>query len=370
MMESSHSRDFSEIIYHFDVERNSIPLAQFIETARATQEIIDDFNRWLFDGKLKYELRVKTPEEGSLIEVFTVMITVGAPIWAFFGTDIGKAFVKGLTGELPAVWAEKTGAAIRQKLFKSKVAVHKEDSETSVETIVSPPVPIEDVKILSEIEGEAVALLLVSFLIIDTETLKKIGITPEKFRSAFHGRNRIFMGCIENSEVKGIAFDRSSEFFIKRRDLPSRIVQISEPITPSSDNYSVLNFETIDTIVNSPNWKRDGRNWQAAANKYQDISFSIDDESFWQRVEQRDPDLKPTIRDNMRVQWAYPAGAAKPSHVKVLRVLSYNGRKLSNPMSDQEIQALQSKVHFVESETPDLFDDRHGLNDKNEKGGK
>ncbi|MGE9294814.1 MAG: hypothetical protein ACQKBV_00785, partial [Puniceicoccales bacterium] len=112
MIEAVPSRQSGEIIYHFDVKRSSIPLAQFVDTARATQEIVDDFNRSLFDGRLKYELRVKTPEEGSLLEVLTIIVTTGCSVLAFLGTDIGKAFFKGLTLEEPAVWAEKFGASI------------------------------------------------------------------------------------------------------------------------------------------------------------------------------------------------------------------------------------------------------------------
>ena len=363
------ARELGEIVYHFDVDRSSIPLAQFIDTARATQEIIDDFNRSLFDSKLKYELRVKTPEEGSLIEVLTVVVTVGGSVLVFLGTDIGKAFFKGLTTEAPAAWAEKVGAAVRQKLPESKAFAQTDDSKALVKIVESVPDAPSITDVSKEIEGEAVALVLISFLKIDTGRLKEIGITPEKFRAAFQGRNRIFKGCIDNPEVKGIAFDRSSDFSIKRNDFPNRITQLPDPLPDDPVKPGDLSFETVDIIVNSPNWKRDGRNWQAATGKHQDISFSIEDENFWNRVEQRDADLKPTIRDNMRVQWAYPAGTAKPSHVKVFRVLSYNGRQLSTPMTDQEIQALQSTVHFVEPETPDLFDERRGSNDKNDKGG-
>lgn len=369
MTDGDLSRNPGEIVYHFDVERSEIPLTQFIDTARATQEIIDDFNRSLFDGKLKYELRVKTPEEGSLIEVLAVVVTVGGSVLTFLGTDIGKAFFKGLTTEQPAAWAEKAGEAIRQKLSKSKAVEPLDTSKALVEVVESVPVSPLVTDVSKEIEGEVVALVLISFLRIDTDRLKEIGITPEKFRAAFQGRNRIFKGCIDNPEVKGISFDRSPDFSIKRHEFPRRITQLPDPLPEAPPKPSELNFETVDIVVNSPNWKRDGRNWQAASGKYQDVSFSIDDESFWLRVEQRDADLKPTIRDNMRVQWAYPAGTAKPSHVKVFRVLSYNGRQLSTPMTDQEIQALQSTVHFVEPETPDLFDDRRGLNDKNDKGG-
>lgn len=369
MTDGDLSREPGEIVYHFDVDRSSIPLAQFIDTARATQEIIDDFNKSLFDSKLKYELRVKTPEEGSLIEVLTVVVMACGSVLTFLGTEIGKAFFKGLTTESPAAWAEKVGAAIRQKLPKSRAMVAADDSEVLADAVdlVPDASPADDVS--KEVEGEAVALILIRFLEVSTERLKEIGITPEKFRTAFQGRNRIFKGCIDNAEVKGIAFDRSSDFSIKRNDFPKRITQLPDPLPDDPVKTSDLSFETVDIVVNSPNWKRDGRNWQAATGKYQDISFSIEDENFWNRVEQRDADLKPTIRDNMRVQWAYPAGTAKPTHVKVFRVLSYNGRQLSNPMTDREIQALRSTVHFVEPETPDLFDERRGSKDKNGKGG-
>ena len=189
-------------------------------------------------------------------------------------------------------------------------------------------------------------MLLLQFLTLDVDRLREIGITPEKFRAAYVGRNRIFKGCIDNTEVKGITFDRDPVFEIKRGDFPRRIAHIPDASVDDPEKPAELNFETVDIVVNSPNWKRDGRNWQAASGKYQDISFSIEDESFWLRVERRDQDLKPTIRDNMRVQWAYPSGTARPSHVKVYRVLSYNGKQLSPPMSAAEIQALQTTVHL------------------------
>lgn len=363
MIEGDHSRRPGEVVYHFDVERSSIPLLQFIDSARATQEIIDDFNRSLFDDKVKYEIRVKTPEDGSLIEVLWVVVTIGGSVLAFLDTDIGKAFFKGLTTEEPAIWAEKLGEAIREQTFKARAVINPELADTAEVVDTTPDAVPPDVS--KEIEAEAIALILIRFLEIETEQLRAIGVTPEKFRAAFNGRNRIFKGCIANPEVKAIAFDRGHVFPIKRSDFPRRITQLPDPPPHESINAGDLNFETVDILVNSPNWKRDGRNWQAATGKHQDISFSIDDESFWRRVEQRDAALKPTIRDNMRVQWAYPAAAAKPTHVKVFRVLSYNGRQLSTPMSDQEIQALQSTMHFVEPETPDLFDERRGSNNKN-----
>jgi hypothetical protein len=367
MSDGAPSRQPGEVIYHFDVERSSIPLAQFVDTARASQDIIDDFNDKLFDKKLKYDIHVRTPEEGSLIEVLTIIVGVPGSVLAFLHTDIGKAFFKGLTTKEPAVWAEELGERLRARIGTPvKVSAGPANEDAPAIADLEDALKTETQR---RMEAEAVALILLRFLALDADKLRAIGITPEKFRAAFQGRNRIFKGCIDNPEVQGIAFDREPNFEIKRSDFPRRITQLPDPPADPPPQITDLNFETVDIVVNSPNWKRDGRNWQAATGRFQDISFSIDDEAFWLRVERRDADLKPTIRDNMRVQWGYPAGPARPTHVKVFRVLSYNGKQLAPPMSEQEIQALQATVHFVEPDSPDLFDERRVPKNKDDKRG-
>jgi hypothetical protein len=366
MIDSGSPRKPGEIIYHFDVERGSIPLAQFVDTARATQEIIDDFNKSLFDEKLRYELRVKTPEEGSLIEVLAVVVTVGGSILAFLGTDIGKAFFKGLTTEEPASWAEKVGKNIREALTKPEPIAEADRDGALVEIGDAGRATALEASIPHHVEAEAIALILIRFLEIDIERLKAIGITPEKFRAAFQGRNRVFKACIDNPEVKAITFDRESDFDIKRSDFPRHITQLPDPPPEEPPETTDWSIETVDIVVNSPNWKRDGRKWQAATNKHQDIAFSVEDDRFWFSVERKD--IQPDIRDNMRVQWAYPAGLSKPVSVRVLRVLNYNGKPISAALSEAELQALLTTVHFVEPDMPDLFDERRGSKDKNDKG--
>ena len=50
---------------HFDIPRNYLPLATFVETANQTRAVIDAFNRELFAGELQFEFFVLPPEEGS-----------------------------------------------------------------------------------------------------------------------------------------------------------------------------------------------------------------------------------------------------------------------------------------------------------------
>ena len=76
-------RLLGEVVYHFDVDSHSIPLKQFIDTARASQFIIDDFNEQYFDKSLRYNLHVKTPEKGTLLEV--LQLSAGSNLGTFDG---------------------------------------------------------------------------------------------------------------------------------------------------------------------------------------------------------------------------------------------------------------------------------------------
>jgi hypothetical protein len=161
---------------------------------------------------------------------------------------------------------------------------------------------------------------------------------------------------LDNPEVQGLTFDRSPEFRLRRRDFPRLITQLPDPPAEALAPVSQWSIESVDIVVNSPNWKRDGRKWQAATSKHQDIAFSVEDERFWHCVERRE--IQPDIRDNMRVQWAYPVGLSKPANVRVLRVLTYNGKPISSALTEQELQAQLHSIDIVEPDTPDLFDER------------
>lgn len=352
MIDDSH-RQHGEIVYHFDLSAHSLPLKQFVETARASQTILDDFNDQVFDKKIKYELRVLPSEEGGFIEVLGVIILGGGgTLWGVLGTDIGKAYFKGLTGEEPEEWAEKLGEKHRKWLNRNEPA----QNTTEADPLPVIPTPIEG-ELITDAERDAEALIefLVSFLAANIEKLEQVGLTPEKFRKAFQARNAIYKACIDNPEIEGLSFDRSHDFPIKREDFPRLITQMPDQVDVDSDTPMSWDVESVDIVVNSPNWKRDGRKWQGATNKHQDIAFSIEDDTFWHHVQIKD--IQPDIRDNMRVQWAYPAGMSKPSHVRALRILSYNGTKISDPMTQVELNRTLEEATVIEPEMPGLFDD-------------
>lgn len=320
------------ISLHFDVPEHHIPLSQFIDSAKSAQEIIDSFNQEFFDKQLKYELRVIAPQQGGLIELLDVIFTHGiVPFWAFLCTDIGKAYIKGLTGHEPAHWAELAGKKTKE--------LSQELSE------------IDKTKLCAII----IALMVIGFLQKDTADLQKIGLSKEKFRTAYSAKNRVYEACIKNPEVKGLGFNTSHDFPIKRADFPRFIVDIpaQSELTEIEENKS-WKVDTVDLIVHSPNWKRDSnRKWQGSTTHIQDIAFAVEDDRFWHHVEIKD--IVPHIKDNMRVQWAYPEHATKPTNVRVLRVISYNGTAISDPLSEAELLAKLEDFVVEEKEYDDLF---------------
>ncbi len=316
------------ITFHFDVPEHHIPLDQFINTAKSTQDIIENFNRELFDKKLKYDLCVVTPETGGLIELLQVIVPVVAPIWAFLSTDIGKAYIKGLTDHEPAYWAEQAGKKTRD---------------------------------LSDVDKQKLCAMIVIFMVLgflqkDVADLEKTGLSKEKFRTAYVARNKVYEECIKNPKVKGLGFNASHNFPIKRGDFPSLIVKLPElSQQPETEENTLWKIDTPNLVVNSPNWKRDSKRlWQASTGEHNDIAFTIEDQNFWHHVKIRD--IEPDINDNMKVQWAYPEIYSKPTKVRVLRVLTYNGKDISQPMNDKELAIELYDFKHEEKEQADLFD--------------
>lgn len=84
------------------------------------------------------------------------------------------------------------------------------------------------------------------------------------------------------------------------------------------------------------------------------LAFTIDDETFWHHV--RIKDINPDINDNMKVQWAFPENYTKPTKVKVLRVLTYNGKEISKLMSDEELRRELYDFNHEDRDQADLFD--------------
>ena len=162
------------IVYHFDVEQHRIPVRQFVDTAKATLAILDNFNEELFDNKGKFELRIITPQPGGFIGVFEVIVGVGGVIWASLSTDIGKAFIKGLTGHEPAFWSERLGEKSR-KLIPNKDGGPPPDV---MQLMVPEP---ESMVFEPEIEGDPKESMLLEAAVLAELIVRFLGLVDKLF---------------------------------------------------------------------------------------------------------------------------------------------------------------------------------------------
>ncbi|MCE9508314.1 MAG: hypothetical protein K8R48_08410 [Alphaproteobacteria bacterium] len=317
---------------HFNIAEHYLPLDEFIETAKNTRAIVENFNKEFCGGKLKYRIVVLPPEKGSFKSRLGVWIIAGAStLWLFAESDIGKGYISGLTGQEPAYWAKQSGVATKKAIDE----VTKKDTNESKQAA-------------SVVLKECAK----GFLAKDTDELRKIGMDKRHFREAYEAKNEFYTTCSNNPEIKGIGFDDTEKFPIKRVDFPRFIVDLP----PKDDDDANLNWQTeVKTVtVTSPVWIRDGRLWQAKVDNKRPVLFSIDDDGFWSRVENNG--LKPKIFDQLKVQWAFIADGKIRKNTRVLRVLEYNGSELTKPLSTSELnKVLKTFTAREDEDTPDLF---------------
>lgn len=307
---------------HFDVPGDYLPLDTFIETSRQTRAIAEGFNRALFGDRLRYDVFVLPPEEGSFKSKLGFWILAGSAgfVWAFVESDIGKAFIRGLTDHEPAYWSEIVGSEIRRKL------------ESMDGSHVQPEVDVEELR-RRKFENVILVESMRSFLLKDLDELRRIGVDERQFRDAFEARNRFFEACAADQQVRALGFDETENFPIKRGDF----VRLHVALPPKEEEEPVPErwAASVDVVhVTSPNWDRHDiqRPWKGRDLRGRERFFRIEDEDFWALVEARGFD--PHIADTMKVQWAYRVDLPKQRTYRVLRVLEYNGQHFSNPLDE------------------------------------
>ena len=242
------------------------------------------------------------PNRGGLIQSLTIVVFAGAAVGAFLESDIGKAFVEGYTGYKPAYWANQLGQALKEV---GSVDSNEDDVSLDISGFLNA-VPKDDLAIQSinlELQAAVLADVTTAFLEAPADKLERIGFTKQKLKRAFSARNDIYHACVNNPEVKGLSFDRSSEFRIRRSDFPRFIEHLPDSEEPTPDSELPWVVEVTEIVVNSPNWLRDGRKWQGSTSEFQKIIFSIEDEAFWHHVAEKN--IQANIRDRIRVQWVY-----------------------------------------------------------------
>lgn len=324
---------------NLNTDENSISLAEFIRISKDTRIIAANLNVAIFQNAGSFELIIYPPEVGSFKIHIGFKWTVAAIgiTFAFINSDIGKSYIKGLTGKEPSYWSEMAGEKTR-KVIENAPKYTKEKYEELEKTILKSTLLTECVK---------------GFYSQTDQKLSKVGISKIAFKDAYKAKNDFYELCLANEAINGLGFG-GSDFPIKRNDFKSRIAEIPDGM--SGDDSEKWLVEIKDIVVTSPNWEKQGRKWQVKftdKNKEKAEAISIEDDLFWKYVEVRR--LKPKILDNMKVQWAFTVENGRHKEIKVLKVLNYNGATISKKLSKKELKNLFNRFEQIEPDQYDMF---------------
>ena len=201
---------------HFDVPGHSLSAAHYIVAVKAMQTSLEELNKRAFEGKLVFDFLVLPNEDGSFKGITSVLVKgvrnakglviVAGALFAtveFSETDMFRGLVKGLTGyELDHYKAgEKVGELIRD----IAVGIFSTKNDDLNEKIPA------------------------------STNLDKVIRAKSDFYSA----------CIQNEQVRGVGFEDSDVFPIKREHFPLHVSRDRIRQAPSE-------FRLYDAIIVSP----------------------------------------------------------------------------------------------------------------------
>lgn len=348
------------LFVHFDVEDHFLKLDTFIRTAESTRNIIAALDEAFFQGSLKYELIVLPPKDGSFLSKIAMTVSGGAAaVFAFLNTDVGAAYVEGLTGKPPTEWAQELGQNHRDLAQGTYEMLPALDKPMTYEMLLAALDPTTYNKLESDqaacrSSAKIVVALTRGVLERKSEELSKIGMEAGTLSHALDARAEFYAACINDGEVKGIGFTPDDDFpiprnsFAERAKKPTRKEKEEEPLEWKVDIENIY--------VTSPNWDEEDqrtRQWKGKDQIRRDCYFLIDDAEFWRLVNRKD--LPVEVLDNLKVQWAYLLTEGRPKNRRVLRVLEFNGVKLADPLTPDAIEAIVGILDAPHSE-PSLFD--------------
>jgi hypothetical protein len=313
----------SSLLIHFDVQDHFIKLDTFISTAESVRNVIEALDETFFGNFLRYEIIVLAPEEGSFRSRLLLLLSGGAGVvFMFLESDIGAAYVKGLTGKDPAEWAQMWGQD-HQKIAQDFYADISNENKLNTDYIDDDSIDLglvesPDIATKNEQCAQVIVSMTQGVLEKSNEELDSLGMNVGELPQALNARADFYMACINNSEVKGVGFGPGDE-----KEPPDWFVSI--------ENLSVT----------SPNWDKEdqkNRHWKARDQLRRDCLFIIEDEYFWSLVHKKA--LRVDVVDSMRVQWVFQVIEGRTRNRRVLRVIEFNGDHIADALPPEAINAI------------------------------
>lgn len=201
-----------------------------------------------------------------------------------------------------------------------------------------------------------IALLTRRVLEMRPEELEEV--CGKKFIDASEARSEFYLACLDDKNIKAIGFSHDNEFPIRRESFTERAIRPVRSEEVEEEPSWAVHIENIS--VTSPNWEKNDqqyRQWKGKDSDNSNCLFTIEDPNFWSLAKIKG--LRVEVVDELRVQWAIQYVKGKPKKRRVLRVLQFNRKKLSDPLTDAELQVILRNWHVGQhsSSQTSLFDE-------------
>lgn len=272
-----------KLFIHFEVENQYINADEFVQTVNSILTTYHDFTSNVLEIKGESKLIILPPEKGSFLTTFAI---IGGCVWAFIDAcdkEVLKKFIKGLTGNEPAYYAEKGGELLRDciKEFCNKT----------------------------------------------TRELK--AIIPEiiNLDASINAKSEFYKMCIRNPDIKGVGYDDSNVFPIKRNSFHDYTSEnIVRELTPET--------KIQELIVEKPVTTDRKRKWGLKDTNTGDyLNASFEDNSFinsflhggYPLKESSNPDI---IIAKVEYQKELINGEEKPKNTIITDVYKFNDKQI------------------------------------------
>ncbi|MBL4589285.1 MAG: hypothetical protein JKY11_04300 [Alphaproteobacteria bacterium] len=226
--------DLKKLHIHYDVKDHFISMDNFSTASNAIQKIIDDLSKQVFGGRLRYQLVIIPPEEGTFLKTVGICTFIANVTLVPLTSDYITGVFEELTSHSPQYYASNHVRAIRD--------------------------------------------LTKGFLSKETEDLEKCIPRELNLDRAFKAKSDFYTSCQTNKKIRGLGFDDSKDFPIKSDHFKNYI---------SKDKTRPLesDFVIYDAILTSPVTEDKNFQWDFEDTVTgQKISAYMHDESFKQDV--------------------------------------------------------------------------------------
>lgn len=110
-------KGFEKLYINFKQNDNYMSIADYEEVLKSTKTIFNNITQDIMNIGSDVELMVYAPQKGCVITIFGISITTYG-IFKFLESDMGKEFVKELTGHEPAYWSGQLAKLIKTLIIK------------------------------------------------------------------------------------------------------------------------------------------------------------------------------------------------------------------------------------------------------------